>query len=123
MKKEITLFFYISLVFYLGKMQTIDISSCAALQSMQINNSTVVYNITQDIYCNSVFSTIGDGTNSFNGKIEGNNFTIYGINITSSSLFVGLFASGKDCSVSNLSFQNVTIQYNQLIDFDLRVQN
>ena len=92
------------------KAQVINISNCFELQNLKVNNNTVVYNITQDLFCSSLsFATIGDNSSFFQGRIEGNSYSINDLSISSSSPYIGLFEFGKDCIVKNLILKNLTI--------------
>ena len=106
-------FLFIFLIVLFGsslKAQVINVSTCAQLQNFEVNNNTVVYNITQHLFCSSfILTTIGDNSNVFQGRIEGNSFSINHLIFSSSSPYIGFFAFGKDCTVRNLIFKNVTI--------------
>ena len=106
-------FLFIFLVVLFGtslKAQVTNVSTCNGLQNIEVNNNAVVYNITQDLFCSSFnFTTIGDNSNVFQGRIEGNSFSIYDLRIISSSPYIGLFAFGKDCTVRNLILKNAAI--------------
>ena len=92
------------------KAQVINVSTCAQLQNFEVNNNTVVYNITQHLFCPSFnLTTIGNNSNVFQGRIEGNSFSINHLIFSSSSPYIGFFAFGKDCTVRNLILKNITI--------------
>ena len=105
--KSFLLFF--TLLFGLYSSLTINVGNCSELQNMTVNNSTIIYNITQNLVCNQNFTMIGDQNSAFLGTIEGNFFNISGLRIISASSYVGIFAYGKSCAVRNLNFKNLTI--------------
>ncbi len=65
------------------------------------------FNITADIDLSSVASQTPIGTNGtpFNGTVNGNSKTISGINISSSSQFVGLFGATNDATIKSLTIE------------------
>ena len=108
MKVPILSIFLIVLSGSLLKAQVINISDCIQLQNLQVNNNTVVYSISQDLFCSSFdLLTIGDNSSYFQGRIEGNSHSINDMTISSSSPYIGFFAFGKDCIVRNLTFKNL----------------
>ena len=75
---------------------------------------------------NAGFAPIGDGTNSFTGTFEGNDFTISNlyINITTSSLlYAGLFGhvSGSNGRVQNLGLLDVYVKVEGTSDGEIAV--
>ena len=104
------LFFFLIVLFGSSlKAQVVNVSNCGQLQ-IEVNNNTVVYNITQHLFCSSSnLTTIGDNSNVFQGRIEGNSFSLNDLIISSSSPYIGFFAFGKDSIVRNLIFKNITI--------------
>ena len=105
-------FLLVLLILLLGKSpkaQVINISTCAELQNLELNNNTIVYNLTDSISCFSNLTTIGDNSSFFQGRIEGNSFSINHLIISSPFPFIGLFGFGKDCILRNLFFKNLSI--------------
>ena len=104
------LFFFLIVLFGSSlKAQVVNVSNCGQLQ-IEVNNNTVVYNITQHLFCSSfILTTIGENSNVFQGRIEGNSFSINDLIFSSSSPYIGFFAFGKDCTVRNLILKNITI--------------
>ena len=92
------------------KAQIVNVSNCTELQNLQTNNITVVYNITQNLFCAPInFTTIGNISHVFRGVIEGNYYSINDLTINSSSNYVALFAFGQNCIVRNLNLRNLKI--------------
>ena len=108
------LFIFLILIFgSICKSQIVNISNCTELQNLETNNFTVVYNITQDLFCAPInFTTIGNISVVFRGVIEGNSFSINDLTINSSSNYFALFAFGENCIVRNLNLRNLKIDVN-----------
>jgi hypothetical protein len=67
------------------------------------------YNLTKDINCAGYsFESIGDGTNPFTGRLDGQGYKIKNLNIVSSDAG-GLFARTSGATIKNLSLENANI--------------
>ena len=118
-------FFILLLKLFTLSGQMFEIQSCNDLQSILTENDTVIYSIINDIHCAGVpLSVVGDINNKFKGNyfeifkkkkkkkgvIEGNNHTIKDLVINNQNdSYVGIFAAGHSCVVSNIKFKNITI--------------
>ena len=91
--------------------QIINVSNCTELQNIILNNETIIYNVTQDLYCHSSpFTTIGNSSSfAFKGRLQGNFFTIFDLNIISNSRYLALFGYGMGSSLTDLKINNLTI--------------
>jgi|GEM_PF-3574331 hypothetical protein len=94
------------------------ITNCSHLEEM--NNSLIGnYSIMNDIDCSDTltwnsgwgFDPVGDVNTKFNGTLEGNGFSITGLNVNRTArTYVGLFSYGaKSSNVTNLQLTNVNI--------------
>ena len=108
MKSTFLFLFFFSFIY----LQMINVQTCSEFKGMIAGNTTIIYNITQNISCSTeIVEAIGAGDNSFKGKILGNSFTISDLIIYSTlSGHIGIFASGNGCNVSNLNLNRITIQ-------------
>ncbi|MGN0200454.1 MAG: fimbrillin family protein [Candidatus Cryptobacteroides sp.] len=60
------------------------------------------------------WTPIGNSTNQFNGKFDGNGNSIYGLKVDSESPYAGLFGyAGQDSEISNLSVIEARVATNQ----------
>ena len=91
--------------------QIINVSNCTDLQNIILNNDTIVYNMTQDLYCNSSqYTTIGNSSSfAFKGRLQGNFFSIFDLNIISNSKYLAMFGYGMGSSVYDLKINNLII--------------
>jgi hypothetical protein len=109
-KKIFFIFFFVSIIAPI-KNQIIPISTCLDLQNINVNNNTVIYNITTNIDCSSMsFLPIGNVSNPFKGTLLGNSYNISYINIQNGSIDnVGLFSFGYYATVQDLNFVSSTV--------------
>ena len=137
MKRILT---FLLILFFTSNSQTISITNCTELQQLILNNSTVSYNITNEIDCaGNEFTTNGNLTSAttyfglkflgynekkksfciqifffFLGSLNGNGFKVKNFVINKpSNNFIGVFAYGEYCSVSNIHFKNITLLSNK----------
>jgi parallel beta-helix repeat protein len=93
------------------------ITNCTQLQEME-DNLTAYYIITQDVDCSDTpnwnsgvgFVPVGNGSDKFLGNFDGQNNTVTGLYINSSSQYVGLFGFiGLGPNISDVGLVNISI--------------
>jgi hypothetical protein len=104
------LIFFLFLLIISSNSQIINISNCSSLQNMTTNNSTLIYQLTQNIDCNNInFIPIGSSTFPFSGIFDGINFTINNIYIFANYSNTGLFGYAFNATIRNINLYNITI--------------
>ena len=104
--------FHCLLLFFVSfcSAQTIFISNCSSLQNMQINNSTVIYVLKNDIDCtNFPFFPIASTNQGFTGTLDGSGLSVINLTIICSNSYVGIFSYVCGGSIKNLCLQNFNV--------------
>ena len=103
----------------LSKTLPIDIFNCTNLQAIS-SNLTTSYQLANDIDCNGfAFKEIGNASFPFSGMLDGKNFSIKNINITSNQSGVGIFGYADSASIFNLILEGVSIFANSNSNSDV----
>ena len=104
------IFFLLLLALQLCIPHVIYIKDCSDLQNMVVNKSLVIYKLNNSLDCHDFeFEPIGNETNSFKGKFDGQGFSISNLFIHSSEDYTAIFASGENCIFKNVIFSDVSV--------------
>ena len=108
-----TLYLYFLIIFTITFANAqIMITNCTELQMMQTGSSSspVNYILANNIDCSTIvnFIPIGNSSNPFYGEIDGQGYSIYNLNISTSGN-AGLIGYSGNCNISNIVLKDSSI--------------
>ena len=101
------------LLLFVGAYSQVMIYNCSQLQSLTPNDTSLVYLLANDVDCSTVpnFSPVGNCSQntSFQGLLDGQNYTVSNLFINVSQNGVGIIGNAFNATIKNIRVQNGSV--------------